>query len=74
MALNLNVPRVSVPQGGKMRLLWIAGASLLVLLVGYKHHASETLETYRPLSELTNALGLPSELAEAPPTAARERG
>jgi len=35
VALNLNVPRVSVPQGGKMRLLWIAGASLLVLLVGY---------------------------------------
>jgi hypothetical protein len=40
------------------------------------HRASETLETYRPLSELTNVLGVPSEvseLAEAPP-AARERG
>src|SRR3989449_9693963 len=35
VALNLNVPRVSVPQGGKMRVLWIVGASLLVLLVGY---------------------------------------
>ncbi|HTO97160.1 MAG TPA: hypothetical protein VMK66_08990 [Myxococcales bacterium] len=36
--------------------------------------ASETLDTYRPLSELTNALGMPSELAEAPPVPARERG
>jgi regulator of protease activity HflC (stomatin/prohibitin superfamily) len=35
VAFNLNVPRVSVPQGGKLRVLWIAGASLLVLLVGY---------------------------------------
>jgi len=46
----------------------------LEALVGDLHRASETLETYRPLSELTHALGLPSELAEAPPTAARERG
>jgi hypothetical protein len=36
--------------------------------------ASETLDTYRPLSELTHALGMPSELAEAPPLPARERG
>ena len=36
--------------------------------------ASATLDTYRPLSELTHALGMPSELAEAPPVAARERG
>jgi hypothetical protein len=46
----------------------------LEALVVDLHRASETLETYRPLSELTHALGLPSELAEAPPTAARERG
>src|SRR2546428_427133 len=46
----------------------------LEALVGDLHRASETLETYRPLSELTHGLGLPSELAEAPPTAARERG
>src|SRR5467141_285329 len=46
----------------------------LEALVGDLHRVSETLETYRPLSELTHALGLPSELAEAPPTAARERG
>jgi regulator of protease activity HflC (stomatin/prohibitin superfamily) len=32
---NLNVPRVTVPGGTKIRLLWIAGAALLVLLVGY---------------------------------------
>jgi hypothetical protein len=37
--------------------------------------ASETLETYRPLSELTRALELPQEPAfEAPPVPARERG
>jgi hypothetical protein len=36
--------------------------------------ASETLDTYRPLSELTHALGMSSELAEAPPLPARERG
>jgi hypothetical protein len=43
-------------------------------LVEDLRHASETLDTYRPLSELTHALGMPSELAEAPPVAARERG
>ena len=43
-------------------------------LVGDLRHASETLDTYRPLSELTHALGMPSELAESPPVAARERG
>jgi hypothetical protein len=43
-------------------------------LVEDLRHASETLDTYRPLSELTLALGMPSELAEAPPVAARERG
>ncbi len=35
MAFDLNVPRVTVPQGRKMRLLWILGAALLVLLFGY---------------------------------------
>jgi hypothetical protein len=43
-------------------------------LVEDLRQASETLDTYRPLSELTHALGMPSELAEAPPVAARERG
>jgi hypothetical protein len=41
------------------------------------HRASDTLETYRPLSELTRALGMPSEVSElvvAPPIASRERG
>ena len=42
-------------------------------LIADLHRASETLDTYRPLSELTRALGIP-ELAEAPPVAARERG
>jgi regulator of protease activity HflC (stomatin/prohibitin superfamily) len=32
---NLNVPRVTVPGGARMRVLWVAGAALLVLLVGY---------------------------------------
>jgi len=35
VAFDLNVPRVSMPQGRKMRLLWIVGASLIVLLFGY---------------------------------------
>ena len=35
MAFNLNVPRVSVPQGGKLRVLWILGAATIVLLFGY---------------------------------------
>ena len=35
MAFDLNVPRVSVPQGKRARLLWVLGAALLVLLVGY---------------------------------------
>jgi hypothetical protein len=43
-------------------------------LIGDLQRASATLDTYRPLSELTHALGMPSELAEAPPVAARERG
>ena len=43
-------------------------------LVGDLQRASATLDTYRPLSELTRALEMPSELAEAPPVAARERG
>jgi len=38
------------------------------------HRAGEALDTYRPLSELTHALGMPAGLAEAPPVAARERG
>lgn len=44
-------------------------------LVADLGRASETLETYRPLSELTRALELPEEPAyEAPPVGARERG
>ncbi|MGE5049812.1 MAG: hypothetical protein ACM3PC_14635 [Deltaproteobacteria bacterium] len=44
-------------------------------LVADLGRASETLETYRPLSELTRALELPEEPAlEAPPVRARERG
>jgi hypothetical protein len=35
--------------------------------------ASETLDTYRPLSELTHALEMRSDLAEAPPVPQRER-
>ena len=35
MAFDLNVPRVSVPQGKRARVLWVLGAFLLVLLVGY---------------------------------------
>ncbi len=35
--------------------------------------ASQTLETYRPLSELTRSLEIPAELAEAPATPLRER-
>jgi hypothetical protein len=36
--------------------------------------AGETLETYRPLSELTRILELPQESIEAPHVPARERG
>ena len=32
---NLSVPRVAVPQGGRSRVLWIAAASLIVLLFSY---------------------------------------
>jgi hypothetical protein len=35
--------------------------------------ASDALDTYRPLSELTKALEMPSELAEAPAIPSRER-
>jgi regulator of protease activity HflC (stomatin/prohibitin superfamily) len=35
VAFDLNVPRVSLPQGGRLRFLWIAGASLIVLLFSY---------------------------------------
>ena len=35
MDFNLNVPRVTVPGGARMRVLWIAGAAVLALLVGY---------------------------------------
>ena len=41
------------------------------------YRAGESLDTYRPLSELTGVLEPPSEstaVAEAPPRAARERG
>ena len=45
-------------------------------LVADLGRASETLDTYRPLSELTSALELPEEPAafEAPAVRARERG
>jgi regulator of protease activity HflC (stomatin/prohibitin superfamily) len=33
--LNLNVQRIAVPGGAKARVLWVAGAALLVVLVGY---------------------------------------
>jgi regulator of protease activity HflC (stomatin/prohibitin superfamily) len=35
VAFDLNVPRVSVPQGRRLRVLWVLGASLIVLLFGY---------------------------------------
>jgi hypothetical protein len=35
--------------------------------------ASDALDTYRPLSELTKAMEMPSELAEAPAVPSRER-
>ena len=35
MAFDLNVPRLNLPQGRKLRVLWLVGASLLVLLFGY---------------------------------------
>jgi len=48
----------------------------LEALVGDLHRASQTLETYRPLSELTQALEMPSPISELPepPRKARERG
>ena len=33
--MDLNVPRVGVPQGKKARVLWVLGASLVVVLFGY---------------------------------------
>jgi regulator of protease activity HflC (stomatin/prohibitin superfamily) len=35
VAFDLNVPRLNLPQGRKLRVLWLVGASLLVLLFGY---------------------------------------
>jgi len=35
VALDVSVPRVSVPLGAKARVLWVVGASLLIVLVGY---------------------------------------
>ena len=46
----------------------------LLALVEDLQRASATLDTYRPLSELTESLGMAPELAEAPPMPARERG
>jgi hypothetical protein len=48
----------------------------LEALVSDLHRASATLDTYRPLSELTHALGMPSAVSELPepPRKARERG
>ncbi len=33
--MAFNIPRVNVPAGGRLRVLWIAGAVLLVLLISY---------------------------------------
>src|SRR5438067_8893215 len=33
--MAFNIPRVNVPAGGRLRVLWIAGAALLVLLISY---------------------------------------
>ena len=49
-------------------------AKKLSSLVGDLARAGQTLETYRPLSELTRALEISSELADAPAVPARERG
>jgi regulator of protease activity HflC (stomatin/prohibitin superfamily) len=35
VAFNVDVPRVTARLGGKMRILWVLGASVLVLLFGY---------------------------------------
>jgi regulator of protease activity HflC (stomatin/prohibitin superfamily) len=35
VALELNVPRMSVPQGKRARVLWVVGATLIVLLFSY---------------------------------------
>ena len=35
MAFDINVPRITVPAGRRMRVLWVLGAVLLVLLVTY---------------------------------------
>jgi hypothetical protein len=45
-------------------------------LVADLHRASQTLETYRPLSELTHLLEMPSPISDfpEPPRKARERG
>lgn len=48
-------------------------ARKLAELVRDLSKASQTLETYRPLSELTRSLEIPAELAEAPATPMRER-
>jgi hypothetical protein len=42
-------------------------------LVDDLSRASSALETYRPLSELTRAMEMPSELADAPAVPSRER-
>src|SRR5207237_9729080 len=33
--MALNIPRMNVPGSGRMRVLWVLGAALLVLLVTY---------------------------------------
>src|SRR5438477_12047814 len=33
--MAFNIPRVNVPAGGRLRVLWTAGAALLVLLISY---------------------------------------
>jgi hypothetical protein len=49
--------------------------SRLEALVADLHRASATLETYRPLSELTHVLEMPSPVSELPePHKVRERG
>jgi regulator of protease activity HflC (stomatin/prohibitin superfamily) len=33
--MAINIPRIKLPTGGRMRRLWILGSSLLVILIGY---------------------------------------
>src|SRR5256712_12922009 len=57
VALNLNVPHVSVPQGGKLRILWVAGASLIVLLVGYNSCTTYVKPGEAGIKQITFGIG-----------------